>query len=101
MLSFRCTFIYALLAILASLTPAAADDGCVADWGKAGEIVRQNGLATVEQLSKTPGAVSGQIVKATLCAEAGGYVYRLVVRDGAGQLKNVVVEARNHAKAQK
>lgn len=101
MLSLRALLLCVFPAVIAGAAPAGAGDGCLADWGKAGEIVRQNGLATVEQLTKTPGIVAGQIVKATLCAEGGGYVYHLVVRDGAGQLKNVVVEARNHAKAQK
>ncbi len=79
--------------VLPLITGAAGADGCLADWGKAGEIVRQQGLQTVEQLTKMPGVVAGEIVKATLCAEQGGYVYRLVVRDKAGQLKNVVVSA--------
>lgn len=68
----------------------------MSDWGTAGEIVRTQGLRTVEQIAK---ASKGQIVKATLCKEGGKYIYRLVVRDGAGQLKNVVLSASDHASA--
>ena len=40
-------------------------------------------------------AVNGDIVKSTLCKDGDDYIYKLVVRDSGGQLKTVVVDARN------
>lgn len=91
-------FLPTLLFSIALAGKAGAAETCLTDWGAAGEIVRAQGLKTVEQLAKSsPQQLKGQIVKATLCQDGGGYVYRLVVRDGAGQLKNVVLSASNHA----
>lgn len=74
--------------------PLFADESCVSDWGAAGTIVREQGLRTVEQVAREGrNAVSGKIVQATLCHAGAGYVYRLVVRDPSGSLKNVIVEA--------
>ncbi len=79
---------------------AAGEAECFADWGKAAEVVRQQGLLTVEELAKTFAKdIPGQIVRATLCQEGDDYIYKLAVRDKQGQLKNVVVDALNHAKA--
>ena len=67
---------------------------CLDDWGAAANVVRANGLKTVEQLANaSPRQLKGQIIKATLCEEDGRYVYRLVVRDPAGQMKNAVLDA--------
>lgn len=83
----------AVYVVLAAAAPAAQAD-CLNDWGAAAEVVRANGLKTVEQLTKSsPQQLDGQIIKATLCEEAGGFIYRLVVRDGSGQMKNVVLDA--------
>lgn len=77
-----------------------ADVTCMADWGVAGDIVRREKLTTVEELAENAGRKGdGQIVKATLCLEFGGYVYRLVVRDGSGQLRSLKVDAKSPAKA--
>lgn len=68
------------------------------DWGAAAEIIRAKGLATVEQLTaSSQQQLKGEVVRATLCQEGAGYIYRLVVRDRAGQLKNVVLDAANLA----
>jgi hypothetical protein len=88
-----------LLAVVAVsfAAPVMSAESCISDWGAAGDIVRQQGLKTVEQLVNGPASpLPGTIVKATLCRQDSGYVYRLVVRDGRGQLKNVVVEAVKH-----
>ena len=78
----------------------AAGADCFADWGKAADVVRQQGLLTVEELAKTfANDIPGQIVRATLCRDGDDYIYKLVVRDKQGQLKNVVVDALNHAKS--
>lgn len=85
------------VALAFAVLPAGAGETCLSDWGAAGEIVRKEGLKTVEQLAKgSPQQLKGQIVRATLCQEPPGtYIYRLVVRDGAGQLRNVVLDASN------
>lgn len=83
-----------LSAAALSSVPSYADDGCVPDWGAAGTIVREQGLRTVEQVAREArNGVTGKIVQATLCQAGTRYVYRLVVRDPSGLLKNVVVEA--------
>lgn len=90
---------FLLVALAGALSsPASAEEGCLSDWGAAGEIVRREGLRTVEQLTlEEPRQLDGQIVKATLCREAKGYVYRLVVRGPGGQMKNVMLNAAGHA----
>jgi hypothetical protein len=77
------------------VSPASAED-CYADWGVAGEIVRREKLVTVQQLTQanTAGLIEA-IVKTTLCKDGDDYIYKLVVRGAGGQLKTVVVDARN------
>jgi hypothetical protein len=87
----------ALGAIGALSVPVAASATCFNDWGTAGAIVRKEGLITIEQLAADRKADSlGDIVKATLCLEDEGYIYRLVVRDKTGQLKSVTVQAQSN-----
>ncbi len=75
--------------------PALAED-CYSDWGLAGEIVRREKLVTVQQLTQANAAgLIEPIVKTTLCKDGDDYIYKLVVRDAKGQLKTVVVDARN------
>jgi hypothetical protein len=74
---------------------AAHAETCYDDWGAAGDIVRQEGLVTVESLAaKAAAELGGDIIKATLCEGDSGYIYRLVVRDPRGQLRSVMVPAR-------
>jgi uncharacterized membrane protein YkoI len=83
---------------LPAIQKAAAGE-CFADWSTAVQVVKNESLLTVEQISAAAaGSIPGQIVKTTLCKEQGGYVYRLVVRDAGGQLRNIVVDAQNHGK---
>jgi hypothetical protein len=74
--------------------PALADD-CLTDWGMAGQIVRQENLITVEEVSKSLAADGiGQLVKTTLCRSETGYFYRLVILSPTGQLKTSVMTAK-------
>lgn len=83
-----------LTAIVLAVSPSRAGEICHPDWGTAGDIVRAHGLRTIEQLAETaPQQLKGEIVKATLCEDGTRYLYRLVVRDRSGQLKNVVMGA--------
>lgn len=80
--------------LLASAGPSVQAEDCFADWGTAAEIVKSNGLKTVEDLARSGGNLPGQIVKTTLCRENTGYVYRLVVRGADGRLIAVVRDAQ-------
>ena len=74
----------------------AQSGACFSDWSAASVIVKNEGLVTVEQLTKlAPTKLGGEIVRTILCEASGGYVYKLVVRDGAGHVKNVVLDARH------
>jgi uncharacterized membrane protein YkoI len=94
-------FIFGALMTLAgavsAVAPVRAED-CMADWGVAGEIVRREKLMTVQQLAQSGAAgAAGQIVKTTLCKDGDDYVYKVVARQANGQLKTIVVDARNLA----
>lgn len=90
----RFRLLIVILCVAPFAGPAAAE-ACLDDWGKAGQIIRQEKLVTIEELS--PLALrkgAGDILKSSLCDEQGRYVYRLVVRDPSGRLKNISVDAR-------
>ena len=87
----------AMLTALSAVKPTIAASECLADWSTAAQIVQKEQLLTVEQISAAnAGAIPGKIVKTTLCREKDGFVYRLVVRNFAGQLENIVVDAQNY-----
>ena len=93
-------FLFSAVAVLTAnslVKPAIGASACVADWSTAAQIVEKEHLLTVEQVSAAQaGAIPGKIVKTTLCREKDGFVYRLVVRNFAGQLENIVVDAQNY-----
>lgn len=83
------------MAALALLHGAAQADDCLNDWGIAGEIVRRENLITVEEVAKALADDGvGQIVRSTLCRQAEGYVYRLVIRAPGGQLRTSIMQAK-------
>jgi len=91
----RITVAVVVLLVAALQTARAQGLGCYADWSVAAPIVRKEGLATVEALTRRAAAkISGDIVKTTLCREESGFVYRLLIRDHKGRLKNWTVDAR-------
>ncbi len=82
------------------LNAAADGDACLSDWAVARDVVRRENLMTVEELAQSsPPKFNGQIVKATLCREANGYIYRLVVRDNGGRLRSLIIDAQSPVKA--
>ncbi len=96
----RASLITAAAVLTASnaVKPTTAASECVADWSTAVQIVEKEQLLTVEQVAAAhAGAIPGKIVKTTLCREKDGFVYRLVIRNSAGQLQNIVVDAQNYA----
>ena len=87
--------IFSLIASAVALPPVGATETCIADWSIAAPIVHQQGLATVEALSRIAAEeMPGNIVKTTLCEENGVFVYRILVRDARGQLTSRTVDAR-------
>ncbi|MCL4766430.1 MAG: hypothetical protein KJZ80_09375 [Hyphomicrobiaceae bacterium] len=85
-----------LSAALAFVTVARAEDRrCFASWSEAAELVKQEQLVAVEQLSRQAQArLGGSIVKTTLCAIGQRYVYRLVVRLPDGLMRFFSLDAR-------
>lgn len=81
---------------VAMAAPGAAAQECLADWSVAAPIVKREGLVTVEELSgHVRQTYKGDIVKASLCSTGGGnFAFRLVVRGSDGQLRTVLVDAR-------
>ncbi|MGE5267741.1 MAG: PepSY domain-containing protein [Deltaproteobacteria bacterium] len=68
---------------------------CIDDWSTAVPVVKEEGLAPVEtvtRLAKT--RLQGAIVKVTLCKLEERYVYRLLVRSSNGKMAPVFVDAK-------
>ena len=85
------------LALVSSGADELKDQGnaCLSDWSKAGPIVRERALTPpkdVKQLAE--GNVPGRLLKMTLCADKGRFVYRLVIFAESGKLKKVTVDAK-------
>ncbi|KUO61796.1 MAG: hypothetical protein APF80_00080 [Alphaproteobacteria bacterium BRH_c36] len=78
-----------------ALAQSSATTGCFADWSAAATLVEDEKLVTVEALGRQFRHLRlGEIVKTELCRTAGGYVYRLVVRDSKGRFRSVIYDAR-------
>jgi uncharacterized membrane protein YkoI len=91
----RITLAVVLLLVGSFHVSRAVAAGCYSDWSIAAPIVRKERLTTVETLARRAQAIiSGEIVKTTLCREKGSFVYRLLIRDPKGHLKNRTVDAR-------
>jgi len=75
--------------------PAQAESRCINDWSEAAPIVRQEGLYTVEKLTREGrDQIKGTIIKTTLCQDDSKWVFRLIVRV-KGNLKMMTVDAKN------
>lgn len=87
----------AILPVLYGERVAAAEAvQCFDDWSIAARIVKQEQLATVEELAgDAKRNLEGAIVRTSLCQEDGRYIYWLVIRDERGQLSRKRVDARN------
>jgi hypothetical protein len=84
-----------LLALpLATAADALARDACYRDWSDAAPVVARERLKTardVQDLAR--GQFGGDVVRITLCRDARGFVYHLVVRRADGRISNLVVSA--------
>lgn len=96
----RSTTIVRLLALLAAaaIAPDSRADGeagrCYNEWSEAALIVQRQSLTPVRDLhAEARRRNLGDIVKVTLCTDPQGYVYRLLVREPAGRVVTLVVNA--------
>jgi uncharacterized membrane protein YkoI len=89
-------FVLAVIGLASTASVAAAENGtCFTDWAAASRVVATEGLVTLDQLSKSSqDKLGGDIVRSSLCEASSGYVYKLVVRDAQGRLKNVLLDAK-------
>lgn len=68
---------------------------CFRDWAAAQNVVREHRLSTVDQVSQFARKLgAGQVVKAVLCRDGDRFEYRVILRDGRGQLTRHIVTAR-------
>lgn len=73
---------------------AAEDDKCY-EWTDAAPIVRREKLASAKEVhEQTRKRMDGELLRITLCEEKGQFVYKLIVQEGGGRLRNLTVDAR-------
>ncbi len=79
-----------------SPAPESHATGRCFEWSIAAPIVKKEGLATVEKLTRLAHIKRvGDVLRAKLCEEQGAFSYRLVVRDPKGRLRILMVDARH------
>lgn len=92
---FSLNSLFAAVVAAAATGPAVVPDQCFADWSDAAALVRQEGLVGVDELSRLARSRLGsEVVRTTLCKEGERYVYRVVLKVQRGELRLVVVDAR-------
>jgi uncharacterized membrane protein YkoI len=81
-----------------SAAPAAASPQtarCFDNWSEAALIVGREALTSAKTVHEAARERRmGDLVRITLCQEAGRYVYRLVLHVPAGRVVNMTVDAR-------
>lgn len=84
-----------LMAALAMPAHAAgAPPGCL-DWTEARPIIRSQGLISSSDVEKRLiGAYGGQVLAVHLCERNQAFVYDVVMLDGQGRVRKIVVDAR-------
>ncbi len=82
--------------LIGGLEGARAESECYADWSKAAELVKEQGLVSVRDVSKrAKKELKGKVIKATLCGnDKGDFVYKLVIESADGKLSTATVNAR-------
>ena len=88
-----------LIAALLALSPAPAAIGqsvrCFEDWSDAAPIVQSEGLVPARELqSWVRKRLKGKVIRVTLCQDGDRYIYRLLVREPKGRIRNRTVEAK-------
>jgi hypothetical protein len=82
-----------------ALSPAPAAIGqsvrCFEDWSDAAPIVRDNNLVAARDLQKwVRKRLKGKVIRVTLCQDGERYIYRLLVREPKGRIRNRTVDAK-------
>ncbi len=88
-----------LIVALIALSPAPAAIGqsvrCFEDWSDAAPIVQSEGLVPTRELqSWVRKRLKGKVIRVTLCQDGDRYIYRLLVREPKGRIRNRTVEAK-------
>jgi hypothetical protein len=91
-----CTFVFAAL-LAWSPAPAAVGQSvrCFDDWSDAAPIVlRENLLPARDIHSWARKRLKGKVIRMTLCQDGDRYIYRILVREPKGRIRNRIVDAR-------
>jgi hypothetical protein len=88
-----------LFAALMALSPAPAAIGesvrCFEDWSDAAPIVQSEQLIPTRELQTwVRKRLKGKVIRVTLCQDGDRYVYRLLVREPKGRIRNRTVDAK-------
>lgn len=88
-----------LIAALLALSPAPAAIGqsvrCFDDWSDAAPIVlRENLVPARDVQSWARKRLKVNVIRVTLCQDGDRYIYRLLVREPKGRIRNRTIEAR-------
>jgi uncharacterized membrane protein YkoI len=68
---------------------------CYDDWSDAAPIVlRENLIPTRDLQSWVRKRLKGKVIRVTLCQDGERYVYRVLVREPKGRIRNRMIEAR-------
>ena len=94
-----CALSAFVIAALLALSPAPAAIGesvrCVDDWSDAAPIVLGEKLVPAREVqSWVRKRLKGQVIRVTLCQDGDRYIYRLLVREHKGRIRNRTVEAK-------
>ena len=72
----------------------AQQEGACVPWSQARGVVAQNRLRSVRGVRKMiENRYGGQVIHANLCRSGGRFVYRLVIMEPGGNVRNVEVNA--------
>jgi hypothetical protein len=87
-----------VLAALMALSPAPAAVGqsvrCFDDWSDAAPIVLSEKLVPVRDIQAwARKRLKGIVIRVTLCQDGERYIYRILVREPKGRIRNRTVEA--------
>ncbi len=88
-----------VLAALFALSPAPAAVGeqmrCFDNWSDAAPIVLREKLLPARDIHVwARKRLKGKVIRMTLCQEGERYIYRVLVREPKGRIRNRTVEAR-------
>jgi hypothetical protein len=88
-----------VLAATLALPPAPAAIGqslrCYDDWSDAAPIVLNEKLLRARDIQAwARKRLKGKVIRVTLCQDGESYIYRVLVREPKGRIRNRIVDAR-------